>query len=211
MNTITITHEISQTPTTSQSLRDKEVKPRGNPRRALNSLLFILINGDSTPLPKNSSFSTRQTAGEYFLFWQANKVLQAVLPLLEEESEEPLQSYYRKLFENLQKISDPKTKPLSIFHFNKKFGQTGPGFCVTDRQWLVIEPLLNKKIIKSGRPHRRDLNSIFSVIMNCQTNPASLRSLKLKFHEIVESSFQGVTDKQWILIHPLVQDLCRVS
>ena len=150
-----------------EHLFNKEVKAKANPRNALNSLLFILINGDSTPLPKNPNFSIKRTAGEYFLLWQASKVLEEVLPLLEKESQEPLQSHYRKLLENLQKISNSKTKPLSICRFKKKFGQAGSGFQgVTDRQWILIDPLLNKKIIKSGRHHRRDLNSIFSVIMN---------------------------------------------
>ena len=150
-----------------EPLFNKEVKARGNPRKILNSLLFILINGDSTPLPKKPNFSAKGTAKEYFLAWQENKVLEKVLPLLEKESQEPLQSYYRKLLENLQKISNRKTKPLSIFNFKKKFGRAGSGFqCLTDGQWRLIDPLLNKKIIKSGRHHRRDLNSIFSVIMN---------------------------------------------
>ena len=152
-----------------QPLFNKEVKARGNPRRALNSVLFILINGgSSTSLPKNPNFSLNRTAQRHFLLWQANKVLEEeVLPLLEKESQEPLQSYYRKLLKNLQKISNPKTEPLSISNFNKKFGQAGSGFQgVTDRQWRLIDPLLNKKIIKRGRHDRRHLNSIFSVIMN---------------------------------------------
>ena len=151
-----------------EPLFKEEVKGIGDPRKALNLLLFILINGeDSTPLPRNLNFSAKRTAEVYFLVWQANKVLEKVLPLLEKESQEPLQSYYRKLLKNLQEISNLKTKPLSISNFNKKFGQAGSGFQgVTDRQWTVIDPLLNKKIMKSGGHHRRDLNSIFSVIMN---------------------------------------------
>ena len=150
-----------------EPLFNKEVKARGNPRKILNSLLFILINGDSTPLPKNPNFSAKRTTEPYFLLWQENEVFEEVLPLLEKESQEPLKSYYRKLLKNLQKISNLKTEPPSISNFNKKFGQAGSGFQgVTDRQWRLIDPLLNKKIIKSGRHHRRDLNSIFSVIMN---------------------------------------------
>ena len=151
-----------------QPLFNKEVKAKGNPRKVLNSLLFILINGHSTPLPKKPNFSTKRTAREYFLLWQASKVLEGVLPLLEKESQEPLQSYYRKLLKNLRKISNLKTIPLSISSFNNKFGQAGSGFqCVTDRQWVLIDPLLNKKIIKKCDRHcRRHLNSIFSVIMN---------------------------------------------
>ena len=151
-----------------ETLFNREVKKtKGNPRKALNSLLFILINRDSTHLPKNPNFSSKLTAERYFLAWQANKVLEEVLPLLEKESQEPLQSYYRKLLENLQEISNRKTKPLSIFNFEKKFGRAGSGFqSLTDGQWRLIDPLLNKKIIKSGRHHRRDLNSIFSVIIN---------------------------------------------
>ena len=149
-----------------QPLFDREIKTTGNPRTALNSILFILINGDSTP-PKNPNFSMKLTADEYFLRWQTNKVLEKVLPLLEKESQEPLQSYYRKLLKNLQKISNPKTKPLLISNFKKKFGQAGSGFqCVTDRQWTLIDPLLNKKIVKCGRHYRRHLNSIVSIIMN---------------------------------------------
>ena len=152
-----------------QPLFNKEVKARGAPCSALNSVLFILINGGgSTSLPKNPNFSSNRTAERYFLLWQANKVLEEeVLPLLEKESQEPLQSYYRKLLKNLQKISNPKPKPLSIPDFNKKFGQAGSGFQgVTDRQWRLIDSLLNKKIIKRGQHDRRHLNSIFSVIMN---------------------------------------------
>ena len=149
-----------------EPLFNKEVKARGNPRKILNSLLFILINGDSTPLPKNPNFSAKRTTEPYFLLWQENEVFEEVLPLLEKESQEPLKSYYRKLLKNFQKISNPKTKPLSIFNFSNKLGQAGSGFQgVTDRQWRLIDPLLNKKIIKCGRHHRRDLNSIFSVIM----------------------------------------------
>ena len=148
-------------------LFNKEVKTTANPRKALNSLLFILINGDSTPLPKNPNFSSNKIANQYFLVWQANEVFEEVLPLLEKESQEPLQSYYRKLLKNLQKISNPKIKRVSISSFKKIFGKAGSGFQgVTDKQWILIDPLLNKKIIKSGGYHRRDLNSIFSVIMN---------------------------------------------
>ena len=143
------------------------VKATGNSRKALNSVLFTLINGYSTPLPKNPNFSVKWTAKRYFFVWQTDKVFEEVLLLLEKESQEPLQSYYRKLLENLQKISNRKTKPLSIFNFNKKFGLAGSGFQgVTDRQWMLIDPLLNKKIIKFGQDHRRNLNSIFSVIIN---------------------------------------------
>ena len=151
-----------------EPLFSKEVKKtKGNPRGALNSLLFILINGDSTHLPKNPNFSSKLTANEYFLVWQKDKALEEALPLLEKESQEPLQSHYRKLLENLQKISNSKTEPLSICKFKKKFGKAGSGFQgVTDGQWALIDPLLNKKITKSGRHHRRDLNSIFSVIIN---------------------------------------------
>ena len=149
-----------------EPLFNKEVKATRIPRKGLNSLLFILINGDSTSLPKNPNFSAKQIAERYFLLWQANKVLEEVLSLLEKESQEPLQSYYRRLLKNLQKISNPKTGPLSIINFKRKFGQAGSGFQgVTGRQWILIDPLLNKKIIKSSRHHRRDLNSIFSVIM----------------------------------------------
>ena len=150
-----------------QPLFNKEGKVTGNPRNALNSVLFILINGYSTPLPKNPNFCREWTAREYFLGWQRDKVLEKVLPLLEKESQEPLQSYYRELLKNLQKISNRKTGPLSIFNFNKKFGQAGSGFQgVTDRQWKLIDPLLSKKIVKCGSHNRRHLNSIFSVIMN---------------------------------------------
>ena len=150
-----------------EPLFKKEVKVKGDPRKALNSVLFILINGGSTPLPKNPNFSVEWTAKRYFLVWQTDKVFEEVLPLLEKESQEPLQSYYRKLLENLQEISNRKTKPLSISNFNKKFGQAGSGFQgVTDRQWRLIDPLLNKKITKCGQNHRRNLNSIFSVIIN---------------------------------------------
>ena len=150
-----------------EPLFNKEVTQKGYPRKTLNSLLFILINGDSTPFPNSLNFSTKRTARECFPLFQANKVFEEVLPVLEKESQEPLQSHYRKLLENLQKISNSETKPLSVSYFNKKFGQAGSGFqCVTDRQWRLIKPLLNKKIIKCGGHDRRDLNSIFSVIMN---------------------------------------------
>ena len=165
-----------------QPLFKEEVKVKGNPRKALNSVLFILINGGSTPLPKNPNFCREWTAREYFLGWQRDKVLEKVLALLEKESQEPLQSYYRELLKNLQKISNRKTGSLSIFNFNKKFGEAGSGFQgVTDRQWALINPLLNKKIIKCNRHYRRHLNSIFSVIAN-----------GISIHEIpVTSNFSG--------------------
>ena len=149
------------------SLFNKEViKTKPRPRKSLNSLLFILINGDSTPLPKNPNFSSKGSADRYFFRWQTNKVLEKVLLLLEKESEEPLQSCYRNLLKNLQKISDSKTRRLSICKFKKKFGKAGSGFQgVTDGQWMLIDPLLNEKITKCGRHYRRDLNSIFSVII----------------------------------------------
>ena len=149
-----------------EPLFSKEVKGIGKPRKALNSLLFILINGDSTPLPKNPDFSTKGTAEVYFVLWQTNEVLEEVLPLLQKKSQKPLQSYYRKLLKNLQEIPNRKARPLSISNFKKKFGQAGSGFQgVTDKQWTSIDPLLNEKIIKCGRHHRRDLNSIFSVVI----------------------------------------------
>ena len=126
-----------------EPLSNKEVKAKGShPRRTLNSVLFILINGISTPLPKNLNFCTRWRAKNCFFVWQANKVLEEVLSLLEKESEEPLKSYYLKLLKKLQKI----LKPISISNFNKKFGQAGSGFQgVTDKQWILINPLLNSR------------------------------------------------------------------
>ena len=149
------------------SLFNKEViKTKPKPRKSLNSLLFILINGNSTPLPKNPNFSSKESADRYFFRWQTNKVLEKVLLVLEKESQEPLQSYYRNLLKNLQEISDSKTRRLSTCHFNKIFGKAGSGFQgVTPIQWKLIDPLLSEKVTECGQHHRRDLNSIFSVII----------------------------------------------
>ena len=120
-----------------EPLFNKKVKARGNPRKALNSLLFILINGDSTPLPKNPNFSSKPTAREYFLDWQANKVLEELLLLLEKESQEPLQSYYPvfrtswfgiNIFEyTSQYINDLKVK---ISHVSEDGFQLACGFVI---------------------------------------------------------------------------------
>ena len=145
-----------------REIKNNKAKPRAN----LNSLLAILINGYSTPLPKRLGFSVKWTAINQFISWQVDGVFEKVLALLKEDAQEPLKSYYRKLLRNIKKISSSRVDPISAYQFGKKFGQAGSGFQgITDRQWVLVAPLLVKKR-GVQLADRSALNSIFSVIMN---------------------------------------------
>ena len=145
----------------------REIKAKGNSRDILNSILFILINGQRFTPPKKLNFPTSAITQKHFLLWQADKVFEKTLALLKEGSQEPLQSYYRKLLENLQKISHLQATPISIGRFSEKFGSTGSGFrAVNNREWNLVKHLLAKKPRIKWANHRPTLNSIFSVIIN---------------------------------------------
>ena len=149
-----------------QPLLYREINSTARPCANLNSLLAILINGYSTPLPKRPAFSVKWTAINQFISWQVDGVFEKVLALLKEDAQEPLKSYYRKLLRNIKKISSSRVDPISAYQFGKKFGPAGSGFQgITDRQWALVDPLLVKKR-GVQLADRSALNSIFSVIMN---------------------------------------------
>ena len=150
-----------------QPLLYREIKNnKAKPRKALNSILAILINGGlNVPLPKNSGFSARRTIYDHLRTWRKDKLLEKVLAILEKESREPLKSYYRKLLKTLQKFPNSKDHGRFI-HDLKLSSVEGLAFQgVTDRQWRLVEPLLVEKI-GAQSASRPALNSIFSVIMN---------------------------------------------
>ena len=212
---------ISQTPTTSQSLPDKDSKPdlstmghKESPlvepllstegestanrkaREALNSLIFILMNGSlNIPLPENENFSNLLLVYSYFTLWQKGGVLKSVLTLLEEEAQEPLKSHYRSLVQNFQKTSNCKPNRVSLHSLKLNFDEPVESFQgVTDEQWLLIEPLL----VKNETVTRR------SETVTRRSETVTRRQKEETKHWSISDRKWNLSDREWNFVEPLL-------